>query len=165
MEDDLKKQWKTNQSTKINLIGCDTIVNSPSFSYQWQHPTGVVFWHVCSLWAGSVECLTFLYYCLFITMPGQITAFPKFSENFKIVITGWTKINFKVTFRWCYQYVKLCVSEWAMEALQKVLHFGHWPNKGRRIIQNNINSGHYVLPAMPKGSAGTLLGPIVAAIW
>ena len=30
-EDDLKK-WKTNQSTKINLIGCDTIVNSPSFT-------------------------------------------------------------------------------------------------------------------------------------
>ena len=40
MEDDLKKikngrrpkkiNWKTNQSTKINLIGCDTIVNSPS---------------------------------------------------------------------------------------------------------------------------------------
>jgi hypothetical protein len=28
MEDDLKK--KRNQSTKINLIGCDTIVNSPS---------------------------------------------------------------------------------------------------------------------------------------
>ena len=23
-----KKKWKTNQSTKINLIGCDTIVNS-----------------------------------------------------------------------------------------------------------------------------------------
>ena len=41
MEDDLKKikkngkrpkqKWKTNQSTKINLIGCDTIVNSPSY--------------------------------------------------------------------------------------------------------------------------------------
>ena len=48
MEDDLKKikkwkqpkkkngkrpkqKWNTNQSTKINLIGCDTIVNSPSF--------------------------------------------------------------------------------------------------------------------------------------
>ena len=30
MEDDLKK-WKTNQSTKINLIGCDTIENSPSW--------------------------------------------------------------------------------------------------------------------------------------
>ena len=35
-EDDKKngrqptKKWKTNQSTKINLIGCDTIVNSPS---------------------------------------------------------------------------------------------------------------------------------------
>jgi hypothetical protein len=30
-EEDLKKKkWKTNQSTKINLIGCDTIVNSPS---------------------------------------------------------------------------------------------------------------------------------------
>ena len=26
-----KQKWKTNQSTKINLIGCDTIVNSPSF--------------------------------------------------------------------------------------------------------------------------------------
>jgi hypothetical protein len=25
------KIWKTNQSTKINLIGCDTIVNSHSF--------------------------------------------------------------------------------------------------------------------------------------
>ena len=24
------KKWKTIQSTKINLIGCDTIVNSPS---------------------------------------------------------------------------------------------------------------------------------------
>ena len=24
------KNWKTKQSTKINLIGCDTIVNSPS---------------------------------------------------------------------------------------------------------------------------------------
>ena len=29
MEDDQKK-WKTNQSTKINQIGCDTIVNLPS---------------------------------------------------------------------------------------------------------------------------------------
>ena len=25
-----KQKWKTHQSTKINLIGCDTIVNSPS---------------------------------------------------------------------------------------------------------------------------------------
>ena len=25
-----QKKWKTNQSTKIDLIGCDTIVNSPS---------------------------------------------------------------------------------------------------------------------------------------
>ena len=33
MEDDLNKKWKTNQSTKINLIGCDTIVNSPSDNY------------------------------------------------------------------------------------------------------------------------------------
>ena len=30
MEDDLQKKWKMNQSTKINLIGCDTVVNSPS---------------------------------------------------------------------------------------------------------------------------------------
>ena len=29
MEDDLKKN--TNQSAKINLTGCDTIVNSPSW--------------------------------------------------------------------------------------------------------------------------------------
>ena len=43
MEDDLKKpkknrpkqKWKTNQSTKINLIGCDTIENSPSYIYNW----------------------------------------------------------------------------------------------------------------------------------
>jgi hypothetical protein len=26
-----KKKWKMNQSTKINLIGCDTIVISPSW--------------------------------------------------------------------------------------------------------------------------------------
>ena len=26
-----KQKWQTNQSTKINLIGCDTIVNSPSY--------------------------------------------------------------------------------------------------------------------------------------
>ena len=33
-EEDLKKiKWKTNKSTKINLIGCDTIVNSPSLYY------------------------------------------------------------------------------------------------------------------------------------
>ena len=32
MEDDLKNKMEDqNQSTKINLIGCDTIVNSPSF--------------------------------------------------------------------------------------------------------------------------------------
>jgi hypothetical protein len=30
-EDDLKKKWNKNQSTKINLIGCGTIVNSPSW--------------------------------------------------------------------------------------------------------------------------------------
>ena len=30
-KDNLKK-WNTNQSTKNNLIGCDTIVNSPSLS-------------------------------------------------------------------------------------------------------------------------------------
>jgi hypothetical protein len=36
MEDDLKKmKWKMNQSTKINLIGCDTIVNSPSLYVLW----------------------------------------------------------------------------------------------------------------------------------
>ena len=36
MEDDLNNffKWKTNQSTKINLIGCDTIVNSPSSPLQ-----------------------------------------------------------------------------------------------------------------------------------
>ena len=27
-----KQIWKTNQSTKINLIGCDTIVTSPSYT-------------------------------------------------------------------------------------------------------------------------------------
>jgi hypothetical protein len=33
MEDNLKIKWKTNQSTKINLIGCDTIVNAPSSTH------------------------------------------------------------------------------------------------------------------------------------
>ena len=33
MEDDLKKKWKTTSKKHepINLIGCDTIVNSPSY--------------------------------------------------------------------------------------------------------------------------------------
>ena len=35
MEDNLKQKWK-NQSTKINLIGCDTIVNSPSLHQKWR---------------------------------------------------------------------------------------------------------------------------------
>ena len=30
-----KRKWKSNQSTKINLIGCDTIVNSPSMAYYY----------------------------------------------------------------------------------------------------------------------------------
>jgi hypothetical protein len=50
MEEDLKKKkkkkkgrrpkqkWKTNQSTKINLIGCDTIVNSPSLVLFFNNP-------------------------------------------------------------------------------------------------------------------------------
>ena len=58
MEDDLKKikmkttkknngkrpkqKWKTNQSTKINLIGCDTIVNSPSLG-SWLLSTFLFF--------------------------------------------------------------------------------------------------------------------------
>ena len=31
VEDDVKIKWKRNQSTKINLIGGDTIENSPSY--------------------------------------------------------------------------------------------------------------------------------------
>jgi hypothetical protein len=59
MEDDLKKKkkkkknknkkklekWKTNQSTKINLIGFDTIVNSPSNHYFL--PSISYSWKVC----------------------------------------------------------------------------------------------------------------------
>ena len=48
MEDDLKKKWKMNQSTKINLIGCDTIVNSPSSESLWiarLSETGQIFKH------------------------------------------------------------------------------------------------------------------------
>ena len=60
MEDDLKKikknednqkkngkrpkqKWKTNQSTKINLIGCDTIVNSPSYMLNMQYRFCMIF--------------------------------------------------------------------------------------------------------------------------
>jgi hypothetical protein len=30
-----KKKWKKNQPTKINLIGCDTIVNSAILKFLW----------------------------------------------------------------------------------------------------------------------------------
>ena len=40
-----KKKWKTNQSTKINLIGCDTNVNSPS-----QTICGIPYIQVCVNW-------------------------------------------------------------------------------------------------------------------
>ena len=62
MEDDLKKikknkngrrpkkKWKTNQSTKINLIGCDTIVNSPSF-----HQCVVILTRI-SYEVGDISC-------------------------------------------------------------------------------------------------------------
>ena len=51
MEDDLKKKFKTWKTTKkkkkkddqnkmedkpINIIGCDTIVNSPSYAHYWE---------------------------------------------------------------------------------------------------------------------------------
>jgi hypothetical protein len=36
------KKWKTNQSTKINLIGCDTIVNSPSFLLLSYNPFSIL---------------------------------------------------------------------------------------------------------------------------
>ena len=46
MEDDPKKRpkqkWKMNQSTKINLIGCDTIENSPSTSFLCEIRTAVI---------------------------------------------------------------------------------------------------------------------------
>ena len=48
-----QKKWKMNQSTKINLIGCDTIVNSTSLrflciestrKFPWsKHPFFIVF--------------------------------------------------------------------------------------------------------------------------
>ena len=41
-KDNLNKKWKTSQSTKINLIGCDTIVNSPSCNH---FPTQMVHEH------------------------------------------------------------------------------------------------------------------------
>jgi hypothetical protein len=41
-----KQKWKMNQSTKINLIGCDTIVNSPSYTL------------VVSVLATTEVCLT-----------------------------------------------------------------------------------------------------------
>ena len=53
MEDDLNNicfKLKTNQSTKINLIGCDTIVNSPSFVLLWTKKIYVlVIFHVLNL--------------------------------------------------------------------------------------------------------------------
>ena len=48
MEDDLNKtkiKWKTNQSTKINLLGCETIVNSPTYKFKKSK-----LFLVCSKW-------------------------------------------------------------------------------------------------------------------
>ena len=39
-----KKKWKRNQSTKINLIGCDTIVNSPIITLIIVFPLVVIMW-------------------------------------------------------------------------------------------------------------------------
>ena len=50
MENVLKKKRKTNQSTKINLIGCDPIVHSPSISHSEAHRN--TWWHVY-----CIDCL------------------------------------------------------------------------------------------------------------
>ena len=57
-EDDLKKLWKTNQATKINLIGCDTIVNSPSFFFLPTDISSCVknFHHVAGVYAIRQVC-------------------------------------------------------------------------------------------------------------
>jgi hypothetical protein len=52
MEDDLKnkiKKRKMNQSTKINLIGCDTNVNSPSINFHFINHWGEILMHLDAL--------------------------------------------------------------------------------------------------------------------
>ena len=34
------------------------------------------------------------------------------------------------------------------------------PERSKIKIKNTDNGGHYILPAIPKGSAGTLIGPV-----
>jgi hypothetical protein len=59
-----KKQWNTDQSTKINLIGCDTIVNSPSYTYMQSlgtaQPLCNFFLSFC--WHIQAENLYYKYY-------------------------------------------------------------------------------------------------------
>ena len=64
-----KIKRKTNQSTKINLIGCDTIVNSPSNASNWSHCSSLVLCRTCirRLCAYRVNLLVLrvmLYNCL-----------------------------------------------------------------------------------------------------
>ena len=70
MEDDLKrngrrpqKKWKTtskkNEDEPINLIGCDTIVNSPSYSFKsltvTTKVTPVHKFHLFNAWSWLVS--------------------------------------------------------------------------------------------------------------
>ena len=60
MEDNITKtkiKWKTNQSTKINLIGCDTIVNSPSLFLPplFKTTEGVVVGFQIFAWAPNCQ--------------------------------------------------------------------------------------------------------------
>ena len=93
MEDDLKKnyrrqpqkiKWKTNQSTQINLIGFDTIVNSPSYYNFLLTPIRA---HASSVCARMTKILephqherTFLAY-VSVTLPSLCLISNKFEKN------------------------------------------------------------------------------------
>ena len=71
MEDDLNKKWKTNQSTKINLIGCDTIVNSPSVIMTSHLKSSTIFWQRLNWYL-----VFFCHPCLVLSCPSAVTLAP-----------------------------------------------------------------------------------------
>ena len=77
MEDDLKKKSKMNQLTKLNLIGCDTIVNSPSLFLLKQITEFT--WGTQRLPQVNVASVVFFF---------QINRNPKLNLTFKIPPTG-----------------------------------------------------------------------------
>jgi hypothetical protein len=93
-----KKTMEENQSTKFNLIGCDTIVNSPSFC---QNHTPGETWELTLLSHGTKNkknmndphpnsprrgCARVLKFCMQPTVTKRIGLYPKNKKEMKFFL-------------------------------------------------------------------------------